>query len=47
MDRKALARLRRVEPVAKRTPAIRTIDRPYRNVYQQSFQQTLRLGAEK
>ena len=47
MDAKALTRLRRVEPIAKRKPAIRTIPQPWRAVYQESYQHILRLkGAD-
>ena len=43
MDTKALARLRRVEPIAKRKPAIKTIPQPLRAVYQESYQRVLSL----
>ena len=48
MDRKSLARLRRVEPIAKREPVIRTLPQPLRRLYQESYQHVLRLkGVEK
>ena len=43
MDAKALARLRRIEPVAKRKPAIKTIPQPQRQSYQDSVQHEIRL----
>ena len=43
MDAKALFRLRRIEPIAKREPVIKTIPQPLRAVYQQSFQHVIRL----